>query len=127
MNKTIKYILISVLILVIAMFIFSYIFNPLVRSQVHTKISEIKGKVSDTSASNIDDKELKLKTENSSSTYDRFNDITYSIAYEENETDDFIVINFKDNSGYLNDKCYRIIQRTNQNDKTLCEECNNKS
>ena len=59
--------------------------------------------------------------------YDRFEEIDYSIAYEENKTTDNIVIDFIDQSEYFNNKCYRIIQRTIKNDRTLCEECSNKT
>jgi len=68
-----------------------------------------------------------LQTVNPTFVFDRFKNITYNLNYEEDANSDYIVANFKDNSGYFNTKCYKIIYRTAKEDIFLCKECTNKT
>lgn len=60
--------------------------------------------------------------------YDRFKNISKSgVDYVEDENSDFLVVNFTDNSGYLNNKCMRVFVLTARANNDICDICSNKT
>lgn len=113
------------------MLVFTLWTNPQIVSSTYEDVKESigvneKNLEEDPNIVFIEDKPLKI-ADPETFTFDRFNDISYSIRYVENETTDFIVVDFKDDSGYLNDKYYRVTHRTSRKDTTLCDESSNKT
>lgn len=120
--------IISVLVIIFLVLAISVLFlnyNPV--SEIKEKIEDIKYERS-LNKTIIDDKELIIDSPEPFP-YNRFREITYDgMSYEEDENSDFLVISFTDNSGYLNDKCFRLYRRTIIKDFPICDsECSNKT
>lgn len=130
-NEFLRYIFYSIVGAIIFMIVFTLWTNP---STISSKYEKAKDSINSLTYNQEDDPNIVFVDETPLKiadpepfAFDRFKEITYTIKYEEDEDSDFIVANFNDESGYLNNKCYRVVHRTAQKDKTLCEECSNKT
>ncbi len=121
LKEIVSILIIIFLVLVISVLFFGY--NPI--TEIKEKVNQIKYE-SNLNKTVIDNQTLKIDNPTYFA-HDRFRDISYFISYEEDINTDLIVVNFTDDSGYLNNKCYRITQRTMKEDKTICNKCNNKT
>jgi len=129
MNNFLKFILYSIVSAVIFIGVFFIFVNPSVVGETYEKTKDSIDRLSydvseDENIIFINNISLKLANPEPFG-FNRFNDISYSISYVEDEDTYFIVADFKDESGYLNNKCYRVIHRTALKDTELCEECSN--
>ncbi|MDO8623440.1 MAG: hypothetical protein Q7R52_04280 [archaeon] len=126
-----KNIIYSAISAIVFMIIFTLWVNPSIITNSYDNLKNFANKATydvekDPNIVFIDDKPLKIANPELF-TYRRFDGISYTISYQEDENTDFIVAFFTDNSGYLNNKYYRVIYRTNVNDFELCKEHSNKT
>lgn len=119
-----KEIISLLVIILLVLFITNYFFNYNPISEIKDKIEKVKYERS-LNTTEVDNQILKI--DNPPFSYDRFEGITYDgMTYEEDENNDFLVIDFTDNSGYLNNKCFSLIRRTFTNNTQICRECSDK-
>jgi len=120
LKATIRILVIIALILFICVAFFG--FNP-----VTDTINKIKASNKAANERKIVVDGVTLRVDSPEFTYDRFNGITYSASVEDLDETAYVVADFQDDSGYINWKCYKVIQNTPANSKTLCDECSNKT
>lgn len=126
-----QYVVYSIIGAIIFMLVFTLWNKPEAFSslygQAKQKISAMSYDVKkDSNIVFIDENPLKIA--NPPFPYDRFYNISRGgIAYEEDVNNDFLVINFTDNSGYLNDKCFKLRLINLQRSRTICEICSNQT
>ena len=125
MEKALRIVILSLVIIALILFICTAFFNFNPVTEIKRMVIEHRNQAN-INYTIIDNKTLKI--DNPPFAFDRFNNIFYNgFRYEENETTDFIVINFTDNSGYLNDKHFQLELVGMIEDKIICEVGTNKT
>lgn len=131
-SNFIRHVLYSFVSAIIFVTILILLINPQIISSSYGKIKEKMNSITydvnqDTNVVFIDGKPLKIANPQPSA-YARFRSITYNgFNYEEDENNDFLIFNLSDASGYLNNKCVKLIVRTFSKDEDLCYQCSNKT
>ena len=131
-SNFIRHVLYSFISAIIFVAILILLTNPQIISssyeKFHEKINSINPEINkDPNIVFIDGKALKIANPQPSA-YARFNGITYNgFNYEEDENNDFLIFNLSDASGYLNNKCVKLIVRNFSKDENLCSQCSNKT
>ncbi|MEA3414463.1 MAG: hypothetical protein U9Q99_02980 [Nanoarchaeota archaeon] len=121
MERGLKITIYILVIFILVMFISNYFFsyNPVFETEKKVNNLVAESKINKTVKNGVT-----LKVDSPEYLSERFDDIDYSVSFDGNDTDSYIKINFFDTTGYLNDKCYSVIQSPlSLNPKELCKVC----